>query len=230
MTGQFGFLNIPLPFAKLSWFRIRGARACHGRDTGETARAPIGIIPAKPAIREQRMHAFNIDERAGVGSQEARREDPGRARRRRRPGRRLHRRVLGARPDQPQPLPSRTRPKSISASPAAARCALPQRDHRRGAGLVLRPSAGRGARIHQRAAAHAAVPGAPRHRHAVPPRRMARQSGLQAERRTTPNITGRTRRAEPKRAARKCGGFSSSPNELQRSPRHPIKRSLNSRG
>jgi quercetin dioxygenase-like cupin family protein len=61
MTGQFGFLNISLPFAKIElvWYQGRAglSRARHDRDMARANRHN----PGKTGLREQRMYAFNID-------------------------------------------------------------------------------------------------------------------------------------------------------------------------
>src|SRR6476469_1650812 len=61
MTGQFGFLNISLPFAKIELVSYQGragvSRSRHGRDMARANRHN----PGKAGLREQRMYAFNID-------------------------------------------------------------------------------------------------------------------------------------------------------------------------
>src|SRR5882757_2005266 len=61
MTGQFGFLNISLPFAKIELVPYQGragmSRARQGRDIAHFNRHN----PGKTGDREQRMYAFNIE-------------------------------------------------------------------------------------------------------------------------------------------------------------------------
>src|SRR5262249_19077399 len=94
-------------------------------------------------------------------------------------GRRLHRRLLGARPDQPLSLPSaRNRDLLLL---LRRRNDAHARAHRRGQARRLRGApAGRGARIRQRQSAHAPVPRALRDRHAGAPQGLARPTGFQA--------------------------------------------------
>ena len=89
----------------------------------------------------------------------------------------------------------RTRPRFISASRAAARCAR-RRNSRHRAGRVRGASAGRAARIHQRTAAHAALPGALRRGHVEPPFRVARQHAVDAKTAGCRIFPQRTRRDE----------------------------------
>ena len=211
MTGQFGFLNIPLPFARLIRFRIRGARACHGEASGdgrigrqsfakdETTAKARGIMaafaPGSTACTR------STSQRAAVGPKEARRENSGGARCRRRPA-----------ATTPWPAGSRARSARNHCHPYAHRNlflllrrrqdAHAEGNHRRGAGLVLRASAGRGARIHQRPAAHAACSGSATAPTCCPGTSNGAAIRTSSRARTTPNITATTRRADAARTMR----------------------------